>query len=178
MTLSYTVSAEDLLEYRLYITSKSDTHRKRRLRSRWLVPILYIGLGVFVVIATSKWLYGLVFMVFAIAWWWLQPIYNAYSYRRMYLRNIKKKFEDALGQKTTLEISKKFVNVIEEGGQTSMKIKKFKNLIEVPTHFFLQMDNNNAVMIPKEAVENPEVFIAELTSYGLTYIDEKQYKWG
>ncbi|GLB47844.1 YcxB family protein [Neptunitalea lumnitzerae] len=178
MTVTYTVSAEDLLMYRLYLTSKSESHRKRRLRSRWLIPILYVGLGVFIVVATHKWLYGLVFVIFAIAWWWLQPMYNAYSYKNMYLKNIKKKYEDALGQETTLDISKKFVNIIEEAGQSSIKMKKFTTIIEVPTHFFLQMDNNNAVMVPKEAVSNSEEFITEFKSYGLTYVDEKQWKWG
>ena len=47
MKLEYALDYSDFLEHQLYISSKSELHKKNRNRSRIIVPIIYIGLSLF-----------------------------------------------------------------------------------------------------------------------------------
>jgi len=48
MKLEYTLNFTDFLEYQLYVSSKSELHKKNRNKTRIVVPIIYIVFGLYI----------------------------------------------------------------------------------------------------------------------------------
>ena len=66
MNINYQLTNLDFLEHQLYTSSKSELHKKRRFRSRIIIPILYLVLGFFFANQSGKLGIGIGFAVFGI----------------------------------------------------------------------------------------------------------------
>ena len=85
MKLEYALDYSDFLEHQLYISSKSELHKKNRNRSRIIVPIIYIGLSLFLSFINE--------IALAIVFFWVcsnvflfYPLYYKHKYKNTIFR--------------------------------------------------------------------------------------------
>ncbi len=178
MKIEYTLTEEDILEYQLYITSKSESIRKKRLISKFAVPALYVLLSIFFFFYDNNQNAILICVFLGALWLLIYPFYSKYKYKRSYLNHIKSKYIDKLDHVDALKLgNNNYFYIVEQGKEGKIKTSDADKLIELKNHFFLQMKKGGAIIIPKTYILNTENFKKIITDLNIHYVDDTNWKW-
>lgn len=178
MKIEYTLTEEDFLEYQLYTTSKSEPIRKKRLLSKFVVPALYVVLGVFFYFYDNNKNAILICIFLAALWLLIYPIYSKWKYKKSYLNHIKKNYKDKLDHVDALKLgNNNYFYIKEQGKEGKIKTSDAEKLIELKDHFFLQMKKGGAIIIPKNYVLNTEGFKQKISDLNIDYLNETDWRW-
>ncbi|WP_405572273.1 YcxB family protein [Winogradskyella sp. Asnod2-B02-A] len=178
MTLEYQLNFSDFLEHQLYFSAKSKLHKKNRNKTRWVVPIIYMVLGLFLMFTKKNEIY-ILFFAFAILWYIFYPFYAKRRYKKHFENHINENFKNRIGKEVTL-IFDKSSHVIESsdsGTQTKIKDSEFEKLIELKEHFFLRLKSELSLIIPKRAIKDIEAFKNHFSDLNLEYKNEIEWEW-
>lgn len=178
MKIEYTLTEEDFLEYQLYITSKSESIRKKRLIAKFAVPILYVLISIFFYFYDNNKNAILICIFLGALWLLIYPFYSKYRYKRFYLNHIKKNYTNKLDHIDALKLGNNtYFYIKEQGKEGKIKTSEAEKLIELKNHFFLQMKKGGAIIIPKNYVLNMESFKKIIADLNITYTNETDWKW-
>ena len=118
MTIEYTIEEADFLTHQLYIASRSERIKRKRKRSRLLVPIAYLVIGLYFYLQQQQNL-GYAFFLIGILWFFFYPLWDGGTTVSIIKRSLKK-----IIKKDSAEApSWKFPMVISLPGITGMKAK-------------------------------------------------------
>nr|MBI1229529.1 hypothetical protein [Cytophagales bacterium] len=178
MKLEYALDFSDFLEYQLYVSSKSELHRKNKNKLRNFIPILYIALG-FILLSIKSIELAIVFFVIAILWFLFYPLYARRKYKRHFEKHIKENYKNRIGKKVMLNVGKgaDFIEASDLGTQTKIQDSEFDKLIELKNHYFLQLKSESSIIVPKRAVSEQEAFKKLFSDINLEYVDELDWEW-
>lgn len=178
MKIEYTLKEDDFLEYQLYTTSKSATIQKKRLLSKFVVPALYVLVGVFFYFYDNNKNAILICIFLGALWLLIYPFYSKYRYKRFYLNHIKKNYTDKLDHVDALKLgNNNYFYIKEQGKEGKIKTSEAEKLIELKDHFFLQMKKGGAIIIPKSYVLNTEAFKQKIADLNIDYLNETKWRW-
>lgn len=178
MKIEYTLKEEDFLEYQLYVTSKSDKIIKKRLISKFAIPVLYVFLSIFFFFYDNNQDAILICVFLGALWLLIYPLYSNWKYKKTYLKHIKKKYTDRLDHVDALKLgNNNYFYIIERGEEGKIKTSDVDKLIEIKNHFFLQMKKGGAVIIPKYYVLNTETFKKIIIDLNINYVNDTKWKW-
>lgn len=178
MNIKYKLNFSDFLEYQLYVSSKSELHKKNRNKSRIVVPIIYMILGI-LTMYIEKIELAMIFFAFAILWYLFYPLYSKRRYRKHFEKHIKENYKNRIGKEAVLCFDKN-TDVIETsdfGVQTKIKDSEFDKLIELKSHYFLRLKSELSLIIPKRAVSDQEQFKKMFSDIDIEYVDELNWEW-
>lgn len=178
MKLEYTLNFSDFLECQLYVSSKSELHKKNRNKSRIVVPIIYIVLGLFILYLKKTEL-AILFFAFAVIWFLFYPLYSKWKYKKHFEKHIKENHKNRIGKKAILNFDKDsdFIETADFGTQTKIQNSEFDKLIELKDHYFLRLKSELTLIIPKRAVSEQEKFKKLFSDIDLEYVDELNWEW-
>ncbi|NRD20952.1 YcxB family protein [Winogradskyella eckloniae] len=178
MKLEYTLNFSDFLEYQLYVSSKSELHKKNRNKSRIVVPIIYIILGAFILFIKKTEL-AIAFFGFAVLWFLFYPLYSKWKYKKHFEKHIKENYKNRIGKKATLNFDKDadFIEASDFGTQTKIQDSEFDKLIELKDYYFLRLKSELSLIIPKRAVSDQEKFKKLFSDINLEYVNELNWEW-
>src|SRR6476619_3944450 len=91
MILEYQIEAEDLVNYQLFIASKSKRIKQRRQKNRLLVPVGYLFFGILFILQ-NKMQYAVVFIVIGLLWYFLYPLWERRRYIKHYQGHVLENF--------------------------------------------------------------------------------------
>lgn len=177
MILNFQLTEADFFTYQLYIASESDIVAKKRRRTRFMIPILYIGLAIYIMVAANHWVGSLAMLVVAVLWWFFYPLYSAVRYRKHFDKFIKKNYKNRFNRDIEVVFQPEEITMRDSGTTSSIKTTETENLVELPDHFFVKLVTGAAIIIPKHAVLDPVVFKTTLEKYGIPYLDQMNWKW-
>lgn len=174
--MEYRLSVEDLVESQMYASTKSDFHKKRRKRSRWLITIFYVIVGVYL-IAYENYAPGLSFAIIGIAWYFLYPLYATWRYRSFFKKQTTKFFKD-LTEKT-LYFTFEANHLVSSDGDNESKVawKELSAFIEVDHHFFITLNNGNTLVLPKSEIEDKNELIQIFKNKDVDFIQDFNWKF-
>ena len=178
MKLEYKLNFSDFLEYQLYLSSKSELHKKNRNRARIVVPIIYIVLGL-IIFFTDKLGLALFFFVFAIIWLLFYPLYSKWKYKKHFEKHIKANYKNRVGKKAELifDTDVDFLETSTFGAQSRIQASEFDKLIEIKEHYFLKLKSELSIILPKRAVIDHEKFKKLFSDINLEYVNELDWEW-
>ena len=178
MKLEYTLNFSDFLEYQLYFSSKSELHKKNRNKSRFVVPIIYIIFGLFILLIKKTEL-AIAFFVFAALWFLFYPLYSKWRYKRHFEKHIKENYKNRIGKLAVLNFDKNadFIETSDSGTQTKIQESEFDKLIELKDHYFLRLKSELSIIIPKRAISEHEEFKKLFSDINLEYVNEVNWEW-
>jgi len=178
MKLEYKLNNSDFLEYQLYISSKSKLHKKNRNKSRIIVPLIYIILGLYL-IYIQNFEIGIVFFGIAILWYLFYPLRSKRRYKKHFEDHIKENYKNRIGKKVILEFDSDsdYIESSEFGTQSRINDSEFDKLIELKEHFFLKLKSELSIIIPKRAMDNISEFKKYLTDKNVEYVNELSWVW-
>jgi hypothetical protein len=148
MTIEYSLTEQDYVTYQLYVASQSSLIKKRRMQTRIVVMLLYLGLGTFIVVQGRPPL-GMLFFVFGVLWFFFYPMRDARRYEKHYRKSIREKL---LGEEETVyraQLQGDILYVKEDGVESSIELHKFSECVELPTVVLMRLKGGGeSVVIP------------------------------
>ena len=81
--IEYNLDESDYLTHQLYMASKSERIKKKRRKSRLLIPILYVVIAVISIIQQNI-ILSSVFILVAVIWFLFYPLYERNHYEKHY----------------------------------------------------------------------------------------------
>ena len=177
MTIEYSLTEEDFLEYQFYIASKSKLNRKRRTQARIFISLAYLILGAYFLYQHENYLVGGALMIFAVSWFVFYPHYSKWRYHRYLKGFIRENYSNRINQTATLIFDSDAIEAKSGSSKSSIAYSEVESLIERQNHFFIQLVNNLSLIVPERALKNGDEFISKLTSHGVKYLDEAEKIW-
>jgi hypothetical protein len=177
MTVNYQLTNSDFLEYQLYASSKSDLHKKRNFRSRILVPLLYIGFGLFLYLKHNSSLVASIFVVIAILWLLFYPKYSSWRYKNHFKKHVEENYKNRINKPVEIDFDESSVNAKDFTSESKISGTELKELIETKNHFFIKLTTDLSLIVPKHSIENQTEFKKRVTELGAKYVDELSWEW-
>jgi hypothetical protein len=177
MNINYQLTNSDFLEYQLYTSSKSELHKKRRFRSRIIIPIIYIVLGIIFTNLNGKYGIGISFIVFAILWFLFYPMYSKRRYKKHFQKHVEENYKNRINKPVEIDFDENSVNAKDFTSESKINGTELKELIETKDHFFIKLTTDLSLIVPKHSIENQTEFKKRVTELGAEYVDELIWEW-
>ncbi|WP_327019373.1 YcxB family protein [Croceibacter atlanticus] len=177
MTINYQLTNSDFLEYQLYTSSKSKSHKKKRLRSRYIVFILYTLLGLYFAYKNGNNGIGVIIASFGLLWFAFYPMYAKWNYKRHFKKHVEENYKNRISKPVEIDFDENSVNAKDFTSESRINGTELKELIETKDHFFIKLTTDLSLIVPKHSIENQSEFIKRVTELGAEYVDELNWKW-
>jgi hypothetical protein len=176
MTLNYTLSEKDYLEYYLHNYSNSEQSGKKFIRSYILVILIALIGTVFGLINKNSELsiaMGL-WLVITIVFY---PKYYRFQIRKHYERHIKENYSSRLGINIKLEFKDDHLFTQNHSGESKTLYSAIEQIQETPNLFLIKLGPSLAYIVPKSQLENLDSMRNKLSQLGLKVVPTKSNKW-
>lgn len=179
MTYQYHLTQEDYLQNLLYLASTSPQMKKRLKRTRIILSVVFLLLGVFV-FQYSTWL-GVLYMLFAVATWFFYPKYLRSVHKRYYVKHIQNTYADQFETTLRLQPMSDHFLVASDDIESKISYNSIQEVIEFPEQLLIYLPSKQALILPKNRIENWETLririeeiIADLQ---LPYEQHAEWAW-
>lgn len=176
-TYRFILTEDDFLIYTLYNASLSALVRRRRQRMRWVVALLYCGLGTGLFLSGAGKTGGLVFMIFGILWFLLYPRYSAWRYKKVYRRMVGAQVKDRLHKPYEMEPGPEALLIRNATSESRITYEGVKTLVILPEHFLVQLREKPGLVVPRHAVPDTEAFTVFFVQKGIPLTPAEQWTW-
>ena len=177
MKITYILNNLDFLEYQLYSSSKSELIKKKRLRSRYLVFVVYIFIGLFVTYVYDNNIAGGIVGSFGILWFVFYPKYAKWNYKRHFKKQVEENYKNRINKPVEIDFAENSLNVIDFTSESKINGTELKELIETKEHFFIKLTTDLSLIVPKHSIGNQTTFKKHVTELGAEYVDELNWEW-
>ncbi|HDY88987.1 MAG TPA: YcxB family protein [bacterium] len=150
MTIEYELTESDIEEFNVQHHRLSASSKKRRLVTKWVIPLFYAIIGVYFV-KNYKFIWSVVIFVVAIMW---LAFYERYYYIRIRKNTHKLLLEGSnagmLG-KQSLILTEESIKIRDANGESEYKGPFIKRIVKNSKYLYLYISSIMAVIIPKNA---------------------------
>jgi len=175
MTITYKIEQDDLLEFQLYVASKSPVlHKKRKNNKTLLIGLSAVFAGYFY--SSKDLIMGSYFLVVILLLIFLYNKYFAWRQKRNYNRFIKVNYADRFGMQEHLEVYATKIHVKDNFGEGDVKASELKSIVEINSHFFINLKSGSSVIVPKAQVVSSELKFT-LKSLKVPFEEEMNWNW-
>ena len=177
MKLEYELTNEDFLIYQLYTSSKSELHKKKRNRSRIIIPIIYVLFGLYSYYNYKNLVGPIIWIGIALLWFILYPLYSRWRYKKHFEKHIEENYKNRVNQPSQLEFDSDFMDTKDFTSQSKIQYSELKEFIELPEHFLIKLASDLSIIIPKHAVDNVDGLKSKMSELKIEYVDETNWLW-
>lgn len=180
MTIDYKIDENDFLTHQLYVASKSDRIKKKRQRSKILVPLIYIGIGL-LFLFQDKYSMTIIFFIIGLLWFLIYPLWEKRHYIKHYQGFIKENYKDRLGRIATLEFNNDFILAKDNGSESKVLTTEIEEINEIPSTIFVRLKGGQSFILPKDKINDFDKVkerLKELADYlKIKYDTNEKWKW-
>lgn len=179
MRIRYSLDAGDYLMFQLFIASRSKQFKRRRAFARWLIPVLYIIVGI-VIFGFDHIVAMIVFFAVAVLWAIFYPFYFRYRYVRFYRGFIEEHYSDNFNKSFFIETRDDGIYLETEVANSYVKYSAVKNIYNLSSHYLIQLNPGMVVILPIDKIKQDqlEVLIEEISDRSKKIVlDCKKWKW-
>lgn len=166
MTIEYSLSEEDYLNYHVFAASKSEKTKKRK-RKDWILVTLSFLLLALVFYNHEEMSLAFYFGLLSLASGLFYPRFFKWRYKKHYLSHIRDNYSKYLGRVLELEIQEDRISIMDDSTESTLKLSEFEKVDETARHFFLKISNATAIIIPKRELTNIDALRQKLKAVGL-----------
>ncbi|MBL3658317.1 YcxB family protein [Fulvivirga sediminis] len=177
----FSLEEEDYLTHQLYTASQSKSGANRR-KWRWffMTGIMFV-FSFFFYQKDNMWL-TLYFAIIGVIVLALYPVYLKWLYKRHYRRYIRDRFSDQFGKTITLELYEdQLISKDEDNTQSKFAYRTVDQITNLPKHFLINVKSGEALIIPKERVNDIDQLEAKLKYISdfanADYSNQQNWKW-
>ncbi|HET6227166.1 MAG TPA: hypothetical protein VFF27_12855 [Bacteroidia bacterium] len=153
MKYEFTLDEQDYLENCLFLASNSKIYKKRKLASRLILPILYIGLGLYM-LSENDVVFATIFLAFSFLWFLFSPALTRNRYKKFYRKTITESYSKRLGRISTFEIESTDFLMTEEKNVSRISLKDLESVNELAKYFILKLQIGSTIILPKDKINN------------------------
>lgn len=178
MTIEYNISEEDFLNYHLFIASQSERVKKKRLRNKIIVPIIYIVFSLFFLYDNNIVL-AIGFSILGILWFFLYPKWERWYYIKHYRKFIAEHLGTRIDKSVSLELNSDYFFMKDSGSKGKVSTSEIKVVNELKDIILVQLKSGHSIILPKNKIistDQVKSFLHELTQrLGVKY--NKYLNW-
>jgi ABC-type multidrug transport system fused ATPase/permease subunit len=180
MTIHYKIDESDYLIHQLFVASKSERIKKKRLRSRIIVPLIYVVLGLYFLVQSNV-LLAIIIFIIGILWFFVYPIWERRHYIKHYKGLIKENYKDSLGIIATLEFDNDYILAKDTGSESKILTTEIEDICEIPTTVFVRLKGGQSLILPKDKIANFESLKSRLKELAnhlkIKYNTDEKWEW-
>ncbi|MBL0911360.1 MAG: YcxB family protein [Bacteroidia bacterium] len=176
-TYSFRLSEDDFLVYTLYNASTSRMVRRRRIRMRWVVSVLYIGMGAWLSLAREVRVGGIVFAAFGLLWLLFYPRYSAWRYKRTYRRIVREQTRDRVNKTYDMELGAEQLLVRNESSESKISYSGISEVVVLSDYFLLILKERSGLVVPRRDVPEPGAFLDLFREKGVSVQLHEDWRW-
>lgn len=153
VNLKYALEKEDYVMFQLLVASTSDRIKKKRKRSRIIIPIIYLAFAAFGGY-TGDTTMSIVFLVLSLIWFLFYPKYEAWKYKKHYNSFVDENFKSHYGLETKTQLGETEIYSENSKGNTTVKVEDITEIIETEQYLFVRLGVGMGLIFPKEKIQN------------------------
>ena len=180
MLLNYPLREEDFLTYQLYIASQSDRIRKRRIKDKLVLPIIYAVLGGIFLYMDDP-ILGFSFIAFGVLWFFIYPLWERKRYVQHYRDFINEHYKERLDKEAYLEIGDDFFITKDEASEGKVATTQIKEIVELPDLILVILYGGVSFLIPKNRLDTIDEVIEKLkhiaNNLKIPYALKSSWQW-
>ena len=176
MTLNYTLSEKDYLEYYLHNYSNSAQSGKKFIRS-YIVVILFALIGTVFGLINKNSELSIAMGLWLIITILFYPKYYRFQIRKHYERHIKENHSNRVDKPIRLEFKEDHIFAQDHSGESKTFYTAIEQVDETSHLFLLKLGPSLAYLIPKSQLENPESLRNSLSQLGLKVVPQSSNTW-
>ena len=180
MTINYKIDENDYLRHQLFVASKSEHIKKKRLRSRILVPLIYVVLGLYLLFQSNIPL-AIIIFILGMLWFFVYPIWERRHYIKHYKGFIKENYKDSLGITATMELNNDYILAKDSGSESKILTTEIEEINEIPTTVFVRLKGGQSLILPKDKIANFDSLKGRLKEIAnhlkIEYISDEKWEW-
>lgn len=180
MAYTFQLEEQDFLAQQLYRMSKLPATRKAKIYGWIGTPIIFIAMGLFFWRSNNlalTWYFVALAVVAAIFY----PYYHLWRYKRHCAKHVHNNVREMSDLRMSLTFGKSQLLVAGKTGESKLNYSEIKQINEIGTHFLLQLNSGQTLIIPKREVDHQPDFIAELqqsaTDHKVFWNSELNWSW-
>lgn len=148
MTINYTVSEDEYLQYYLYTASKNKLIQQKVLLRRIFTPLAFFISGLLMIDAANGSLF-IFFLVLSISSFVFYSHYTRWLYKRHYKKHIKLHLSKYIGQPISITFDDSSLFIQDKFGESRILLEAIEQLIEIPDYFVLRFHGGMGIAIKK-----------------------------
>jgi hypothetical protein len=180
MTLEYSLTENDFLQHQLFIASKSNRTRKKRIKSWMIISAVTILLPLFFYQQHNKFMFycTLVLAAYTIL---LYPRYLRSHYKNHYKKFIADEYKNRVGVKSAISFKDDHIVLVDRTGESKINLSEIATIHETGAYIYVRMKMGDTLIIPKSAMENVPASVMEFNNLAdrlnIKFIEELNWKW-
>ncbi len=180
MTLDYKIDEKDFLTHQLFVASKSDRIKRKRQRSKIIVPLIYVALGI-LFFFQDKVSLTIIFFIIGILWFFIYPLWERQYYIKHYKGFIKENYKDRLGLCATLEFNNDYILTKDNGSESRILTTELEEICEISTTIFVRLKGGQSFILPKDKITDFDKVKARLKELAdhlkIKYDLDEKWEW-
>lgn len=177
MTINFYLTPDDFLIHQLYTASKSELVNKKRRRNRLSVPIIYLIFSLMLFFIGGLSALGGIFILVAILWYVLYPLYSKKRYINHYKKHIEEHYTNRINREVAFTIESDMLYSRDGVSETKIDTQEINQLVELKDQYLVKLKTNQSFIIPKNKVEDKETFRSIFDQIAVEYLDETSWEW-
>ena len=180
MTIDYKIDENDLLTHQLFVASKSDRIKKRRQRSKVIVPLIYFAFGL-LSLFEDMFSLTIIFFIIGLLWFFIYPHWERRHYIKHYKGFIKENYKGRVGKSATLEFNNDFIIAKDNGSESKVLTTEIEEINEIPATIFVRLKGGQSFILPKDKIaniDNVKARLKDLATYlKIKYDIDEKWEW-
>ncbi len=180
MTIDYKIEESDYLTHQLFIVSKSDRIRRKTQRSKILIPLIYVALGLLFLWQDNSSL-TILFIILGLLWYFIYPLWEQRYYINHYKGFIKENYKGNFGRTITLEWNNEYFLAKDKGCESKVLTSELEDICEIPTIIFVRLKGGQSFILPKDKItdfENVKTSLKALAEHlKINYNLDENWEW-
>lgn len=180
MIYQFNLDEKDYHTHLLFTVSKSSSAIKMRNRVRFLMTL---SMMIFAFIAYGNGSTGqaLYFIFLTLVSFFLLPLYTRWSYKKTYLKHVRKYYADRMSETTGVEITENHILITDSQGESTLSFDEIEAVNELNDYLFLKLTRGTSIIFPLNKLENRTALEQELHQLAekikISWNDEKSWTW-
>ena len=161
MTLEYSLTEDDYLQHQLFLASKSEKIKKKRINSWILTTLAFLSLG-FILYSNKPKFMSYYFLTAGVLSAFLYPLYLRYYYKNHYKKFIADRFKNCFGLIATVKFNQDDIETFDITGESKINLSQLEQINEIPNYIYLRLKSGGSLIIPKLQISNIDIVRTEL----------------
>ncbi len=177
--INYSLTQSDLLEFQMFTSAQTKSHRSQRLRSTLWIILICGGAGGYV-FSKGEETFSYYFFGTALLWLVFSKHFLKWRYERHFKKHIEETKQGMIGVEASLEMDDTGLISKSADGTGNIDYNGIESLTELRGIFLIKLKQSLTLCNPKAAVEQEQLesfvkTLSERTSIPVT--DESNYRW-
>jgi len=179
MQIKYSLDERDYLIHQMYVSGSSKFVRRRRIRNRFIVPVVYVAVGA-VAFLIDLILLGIAFLTLAIIWMLLYPFYSKRLHMRHFRNNIKEHYDRRVNEEVTLAVAADGIFTSGRDGESKINYDAVDSIVELSDHFIVRLISAASLILPKDRTRGDDlkVMVKSIADNAkVEIVDARDWNW-